>query len=119
MARAIATRCCSPPSSRGNAFICGQTDLGQRPVIWPLRSGASPHIERQPHIVGGRQRRKQMKRLENKAHSRLRRAIFGARLVGRPQMRTVPAVGVNMHPRIDRGVLPLPEGPMSSVSSPP
>jgi hypothetical protein len=35
-------------------------------------------------------------------------------------MRTVPRVGVSMHPRIDSSVvLPLPEGPINSVNSPP
>ena len=34
-------------------------------------------------------------------------------------MRTVPDVGVRMQPRIDSSVvLPLPDGPISSVSSP-
>ena len=40
--------------------------------------------------------------------------------VERPTMRTLPRVGVSMHPRIDSSVvLPLPDGPINSVSSPP
>ena len=40
--------------------------------------------------------------------------------VERPPTRTVPRVGVSMHPRIDSSVvLPLPDGPISSVNSPP
>ncbi len=39
--------------------------------------------------------------------------------VERPPMRTVPRVGVRMHPRIDSSVaLPLPDGPINSVNSP-
>ena len=37
-----------------------------------------------------------------------------------PRTRTVPSVGVSMQPRIDSSVvLPLPDGPISNVSSPP
>ena len=37
-----------------------------------------------------------------------------------PRTRTVPSVGVSMQPRMDSSVvLPLPDGPISSVSSPP
>ena len=37
-----------------------------------------------------------------------------------PQIRTVPLVGASMQPRIDSSVvLPLPEGPISTVSLPP
>jgi hypothetical protein len=40
--------------------------------------------------------------------------------IGCPATRTVPLVGVSMQPRIESSVvLPLPEGPISSVSSPP
>ncbi len=39
--------------------------------------------------------------------------------VDRPAIVSVPSFGVRMHPRIERSVvLPLPDGPISSVSSP-
>src|SRR6266576_2975126 len=42
-----------------------------------------------------------------------------ASTVERPPKRTVPRVGVRMHPRIDNSVvLPLPDGPINSVNSP-
>src|SRR5262245_52615337 len=41
-----------------------------------------------------------------------------ASTVERPPMRTVPPVGVRMHPRIDNSVvLPLPDGPINSVNT--
>ena len=56
--------------ARKRLCLMGQTDLGQclaRPG--PCRSGGlTAYIQRQPDVVGGGQRRKQMKRLKDKAH---------------------------------------------------
>ena len=106
--------------------LVGQTDLGQRLARLGPRGpgGLAAHIERQPHIVGRGQRRKQMIRLEHEADmlapqlGQFLRPRAGGRML--PRTRTVPAVGVSMQPRMDSSVvLPLPEGPISSVSSPP
>ena len=61
--------------------------------------------------------------LEHEAHyCRLIPAssLGSAPFVETPQTRTVPSVGASMQPRIDSSVvLPLPEGPIRSVSLPP
>ncbi len=72
MARAIATRCCSPPlSSCGKAFsLCDKPDGGQHvPRLGDCGGRTRPaHVQRQPHIVHGRQCRKQVVGLKDEAN---------------------------------------------------
>jgi hypothetical protein len=50
----------------------------------------------------------------------LRQSSGPAPAVDRPAIRTVPLVGVSMQPRMESSVvLPLPDGPIKSVNSPP
>src|SRR5262245_57086497 len=68
IARAIATRCCSPPlKSRGNAPILCPSPTRSR--TWRDLAGAAAalaaDVEGQPHVLLGGQRREQMKRLKN------------------------------------------------------
>ena len=81
------------------------------------------YVERQANIFGDREGGKQMIGLEHEADmlaSDLRSSAGRAPLVEAPQTRTVPSVGANMQPRIDRRVvLPLPDGPINTVNLPP
>ncbi len=103
-----------------------QPDHGQRfgsTSAWRARVLAAD-VERQPHVVERRQRREQVVGLEDEADviaPKLGQALgVGARRSNGRRRSTLPSVGVSMQPRIDSSVvLPLPEGPISSVSSPP
>ena len=85
--------------------------------------GLAAHVQHEAHIVERIERREQMIRLKHEADMvppQLREA-FRACIFGRlARTRTVPRDGDRMQPRMDRSVvLPLPDGPISSVSSPP
>ncbi len=82
------------------------------------------NVEREPHIVERGERREQVIGLEDKADMLApdpgELLGTGAVAVDWPPTRTVPLVGVSMQPRMESSVvLPLPDGPISSVSSPP
>ena len=82
------------------------------------------NVEREPHIVERRERREQVIGLEDEADvlaPDLGEFLgVGIRRSAWPPTRTVPLVGVSMQPRMESSVvLPLPDGPISSVSSPP
>ena len=127
-ARAIATRCFSPPLSLLGHGVRAmrKPDLPQRlggERRAPRDSRAAAQIERQHDVLRRRQRRHQVVGLEDEADVLAAQVgeALGRQPAGRrcAPMRSVPALGVRMQPRIDSSVvLPLPEGPISRVSSP-
>src|SRR5262249_38569374 len=71
IARAIATRCCSPPAQipwKGRSLVPKPDPFEH---LARLILGAAllltAHVERQPHVLRGGQRREQMEGLENKS----------------------------------------------------
>ncbi len=95
----------------------GQADHGQRLARLGdcLCRVLAAHIQGQPDIIHGGQGRKQMKGLEDEPDMiapKLASSSGPAPSVERPATRTLPRVGVSMHPSTESSVvLPLPGRP--------
>ena len=126
-ARAMATRCCSPPDSS-----CGRwpslppepdelEQLADPPVALPRLGVDEP--QRDLDVLGRRQDRHEPERLEDEGDRSAaggRRARPRSSRSGRDRRRSpVPAVGRSSPPRRLRSVdLPLPERPLTATSRP-
>ena len=121
-ARAMATRCCSPPDSWRGGRRCGCRDRGGRAAPWPFDRLLRPpgRQERHGDVLRGGQRRQQVVLLEHEAEVlapeenplRSRDRPWSPRIQLAARRRSSPAMTeISV-------VLPQPLGPTRKVSSP-
>ena len=127
-ARAIETRCCSPPDSsdgqvRRRARRGRPRSSSSRPARATASSALARDQRRQQHVLLGGQRRQQVEELEDEADALAPQqgqlpGRRGRRSGGR-RARSMPAVGVSSAPsRCSSVLLPEPDGPMIATISP-
>jgi len=123
-ARAIATRCCSPPlSCADNSGSCWTGRPVQRRARFIRRVLAGLRRERRERASRCRRRRasEQVIGLEHEAdvlRRKLGQVLRSLPAIESPRTRTVPSVGVSMQPRMESSCLPL-RRPISNVNCPP
>ena len=125
MARAMATRCCSPPESscgrwcmRARRPTCARHSSARRPGA---RAVEARHAQGELHVLERGHRGDEGQGLEDETHGAaarvLSRLASEAAEISSPSSETVPRWAVSSAPRRLRSVvLPDPEGPRSTVS---
>ena len=124
-ARAIATRCCSPPDSCVGKVIepIAESDAAQQLARTLAGAALAAQLERHLHVLERRERGDQLKALEDEPNflaPQLRALVLvHRRQVGAVEDAPVRAIGVSRPARRPSSVvLPLPDGPTMATNAP-